>query len=130
MHYTRKKQYLINLVRVIDGDTILADITMGFNIILKNKSIRLYGNDAHELYSKNHFLADAAKTFLRNLLITNQLMIEVEEKETDKYGRILATVYKYTSTEEWININELMLKNNHSTPAIIVSGKYIKKKNT
>ena len=35
--------YKAKLIRVIDGDTIVADIDLGFNMILRDQHIRLTG---------------------------------------------------------------------------------------
>ena len=49
-------QYKAKVRRVIDGDSIVCDIDLGFGIILKERNIRLFGIDTCEIRSKN--LAD------------------------------------------------------------------------
>ena len=69
------------VIRVVDGDTI--------RVREKNKEItvRLYGIDAPE--SKQAGGAEATE-FLRDLLLTNQVALEV--LDTDRYGRKVAIV--------------------------------------
>ena len=49
----KRYHYSAELVRVIDGDTIVAHINLGFNTILKNETIRLNGINAPETRTKN-----------------------------------------------------------------------------
>lgn len=41
-------EYKSKITNIIDGDTIVADIDLGFNIILSNQSIRLNELDTPE----------------------------------------------------------------------------------
>src|SRR5215213_8353540 len=54
--------YSVRLVRVVDGDTIVFDIDLGFKVWLRNQSVRLYGVNTAEMNS-----SDAAK---RELAVT------------------------------------------------------------
>ena len=38
-------EYRINIVKIIDGDTVDVDIDLGFGVWLKKQRIRLYGID-------------------------------------------------------------------------------------
>lgn len=127
MHTNKPNSYSIKLIRVIDGDTICADIYCPFKITLREYSIRLFGNDSHELYKKNHIAATAAKSALNNILKDKFLMIEVDPKEFDKYGRVLATVFYYEPQQGWINANAEMITREFATPALFVRGKYVKR---
>ena len=40
--------YKANIVRVIDGDTVVADIDLGFDVWLRKEHLRLVGIDAPE----------------------------------------------------------------------------------
>jgi len=40
--------YKISLVRVIDGDTIVVNIDLGFKVVLHKQYIRLHGIDTPE----------------------------------------------------------------------------------
>ncbi len=108
-------EYIIKLNRVIDGDTIVADVDLGFGVWLKDQYIRLYGVDTPELKSKDkaHRAAGLlAKTKLTEFLSSAQgLSIKSEnfEPEDDKYGRILGTII----TDRGENVNHYLLNNKY-----------------
>jgi len=41
-------EYHAKVINVIDGDTIVVDIDLGFNVVLSNQSVRLLGVDTPE----------------------------------------------------------------------------------
>ena len=41
-------EYKVNVLRVVDGDTVDVDIDLGFSTWLKKQRIRLYGIDTPE----------------------------------------------------------------------------------
>jgi micrococcal nuclease len=40
-----KNEYDVDIVRVVDGDTVDVDIHLGFNIVLRNERVRIVGID-------------------------------------------------------------------------------------
>lgn len=90
--------YKIELIRVIDGDTIEVNIDLGFGITIR-KTVRLAKINAPEMNTLEgkvnrleltHFLADKKLT-------------AVTEKPMDKYGRWLATIYAGDiSVNQWM----------------------------
>ena len=86
--------YYCTVVRVIDGDTFVADIDLGFGICLLRKHIRIYGVNTPEVVGKTKDAGLKARNYLEEWLKLNasDLWIIVENKQ-DKYGRILARVY-------------------------------------
>lgn len=85
--------YEAEIVRIIDGDSIVVDIDLGFNTWLRNQSIRLYGIDTPEIRTKDldekaHGLM--AKQFVEGLIKPGDEVIlrTVYDKE-EKFGRIL-----------------------------------------
>ena len=42
-------EYRAHIIKVYDGDTVTADIDLGFNVILKKQKLRLIGIDAPEI---------------------------------------------------------------------------------
>jgi micrococcal nuclease len=83
--------YNAKLIRVVDGDTVIAMVDLGFNT-WKQTNIRFYGIDAYE--SRTRDLEEKEKG-----LKAKQLVIDVLEKSNgefilksmglDKYGRSL-----------------------------------------
>ena len=87
--------YNAKVVRVVDGDTIDADIDLGFDIKIK-KRIRLAGIDAPESRTRN--LAEkkmglASKERLKELLEGSANEFELESTELGKYGRVLGKLH-------------------------------------
>jgi len=94
-------KYFAELIRIIDGDTFVAKIDLGFSTHRK-ETVRLAGINTPEsrtrnLEEKKHGLA--AKKALGDML-TNCKELIVEVKEVGKYGRALGVVYA-----DGININ-------------------------
>tara|TARA_R100001163_G_C5016954_1_gene160956 strand:+ start:356 stop:811 length:456 start_codon:yes stop_codon:yes gene_type:complete len=89
-------QYKAKVRRVIDGDSIVCDIDLGFGIILKERNVRLFGIDTCEIRSKN--LAEKqfgklAKEFVRRQLPRGfDVILSTHLDKNDKFGRILAEV--------------------------------------
>ena len=88
-------RYNATVSRVVDGDTIDADIDLGFDI--KNKKrIRLAGINAPESRTRN--LAEkkmglASKERLKEMLEGAANCFELESTELGKYGRVLGRLH-------------------------------------
>ena len=84
-------RYNAKLDRVVDGDTIDAEIDLGFEITIK-KRIRLGGINAPESRTRN--LAEkkmglAAKERLKEMLEGSAIEFELESTKLGKYGRVI-----------------------------------------
>lgn len=84
-------QYRATVRSVTDGDTIRADIDLGFNMVMRNAVIRLSGINAPETKTPE---GRVAKTYLTERLpVGTELLLVSHKDETEKYGRILGTIY-------------------------------------
>ena len=97
--------YKAKLDRVVDGDTIDANIDLGFDITI-HKRIRLAGIDTPE--SRTRDLEEkarglASKDKLIELLGDGDFVLE--SKEVGKYGRVLGTLLV-----EDVNINDTLVQ--------------------
>ena len=104
--------YKAKLDRVIDGDTINANIDLGFDITI-HKRIRLTGIDTPEsrtrdLEEKARGLASKAR--LIELIGDGDFILE--SREVGKFGRVLGTIY--TIAEESININDTLVEEGYA----------------
>tara|TARA_R100001463_G_scaffold55202_1_gene106599 strand:+ start:669 stop:1073 length:405 start_codon:yes stop_codon:yes gene_type:complete len=104
--------YKAKLDRVVDGDTIDANINLGFDITI-HKRIRLTGIDTPEsrtrdLEEKARGLASKAR--LIELLGEGNFILE--SREVGKFGRVLGTIY--TVAEESININDKLVEEGYA----------------
>ena len=111
--------YKIKLERVVDGDTIDANIDLGFDVSVK-KRIRLQGINAPE--SRTRDLEEkarglAAKDRVKQLL-EGANEIQLKSHGVGKYGRCLGELHidvvdgKEKMTLE--NVNELLIKEGHA----------------
>lgn len=106
--------YKATVVRVVDGDTIRIDIDLGFDIVLKNQSVRLYKVDTPE--SRTTDLKEKAAGLLAKNVVKNfidqgsKVIIKTSLDTKGKFGRILGTII----TEEGTNINEYLINNNYA----------------
>lgn len=88
-------RYNAKLDRVVDGDTIDAEIDLGFEITIK-KRIRLGGINAPESRTRN--LAEkkmglAAKERLKEMLEGSANEFELESTKLGKYGRVIGRIH-------------------------------------
>ena len=116
------------VVKIIDGDTIDADIDLGFHITVR-KRIRLYGIDAPEtrLQSKIKNLEDrkkekslglSAKARVSEICSTNSVYLE--SVKIGKYGRVVGTIYYLEDDigveDDFVSINDLLIAEGHAKP--------------
>ena len=101
--------YKAKLDIVVDGDTVDANINLGFDITI-HKRIRLTGIDTPEsrtrdLEEKKRGLA--AKNRLIELLGNGEFILE--SREVGKFGRVLGTIHVGKS-----NINDQLVEEGHA----------------
>jgi len=99
-----------NILKVVDGDTIDADIDLGFSISLE-KRIRLAGVDTPESRTtdlKEKAMGLEVKEWLKHRLeFAKDILIKTELPDsTEKYGRIIG--HLFINGEE-ISINNQMI---------------------
>jgi micrococcal nuclease len=106
--------YNANVVRIVDGDTIRLDIDLGFDIVLKNQSVRLYKVDTPECRTrdlKEKAAGLLAKEVVQNLIaVGERVFIRTKLDTKGKFGRLLGTII----TTDNININEHLIDNNYA----------------
>ncbi len=108
-------EYQAKIVRVVDGDTVHAEVDLGFDIRFTMK-LRLMGINAPELRTDD---GKSARDFLMRLLMVNgeyqTCTIRTEKDRTEKYGRYLATIF-VPSGEFALNVNLEMIENGYAVP--------------
>jgi micrococcal nuclease len=108
-------QYNAKLRRVVDGDTVDAEIDMGFNIFIKER-IRLMGIDTPEKRTRNLFEKSwglAASARLIELLEENDnnFVIETKIDKKGKFGRVLGDIII-----NGVNINQQLVTEGLAIP--------------
>jgi micrococcal nuclease len=108
-------EYYAKVKEVIDGDTVVADIDLGFNVVLSNQKIRLNGIDTPESRTSDkvekHYgvlSKNFTKAFIDNCK-DKYIIVKTEiNEETEKFGRVLGRVFNPDTKEE---LNEALIKN-------------------
>ena len=111
--------YKAKLLRVVDGDTVDAEIDLGFDVSVK-KRIRLVGINTPECRTrdlKEKALGLAAKDRVKAILAENP-KFDLESTEVGKYGRVLGrihiTVLDGTESLTQICLNDQLVKEKHA----------------
>jgi len=99
-----------SIAKVVDGDTIDADIDLGFDISL-TKRIRLAGIDTPESRTKDEYekkLGLESKEWLKKRLeFAKDIIIRTEKPDsTEKYGRIIGHLF---INDEETSLNNQMI---------------------
>lgn len=98
--------YKFNLTRVIDGDTLVGNIDLGFKMMMFDQHLRLWGIDTPEIRGIQKVQGKLVKLFVQQSLLDQDIIISSKGK--DNFGRILSIVY-YGNTNIKINLNNLLL---------------------
>jgi len=107
-------EYNCKIVRVIDGDSIILDIDLGFGLWIHGESIRLFGVDCPECRSRDKeekAAGLAAKEFVEDALHVGGIY-RLQTKEKGKFGRYLGTIYLTDDT----SINAALVKERLAVP--------------
>lgn len=91
-----QNKYDVDVVKVVDGDTVDVDIDLGFGICLKDERVRVMGIDTPESRTSDKVekvFGLAAKDRLKELLENGAMLVTTEDKHGEdmkgKFGRIL-----------------------------------------
>lgn len=106
--------YKCKLIRVIDGDTIHADVDLGFHTWRK-VNLRLADIDAPEIKTldpeeKAQGLKSAHHLELKLLEESPEGIFYIQSKGVDSFGRSIATIF----TEKGDDINTYLLEGGHA----------------
>ena len=89
-------EYKVNILKIVDGDTVDVDIDLGFGMWIKDERVRMMGIDTPESRTRDKVekkFGLASKERLKSLLgKTATLKTQVNKKGEDmkgKFGRIL-----------------------------------------
>lgn len=111
--------YKATLVRVIDGDTVVLSIDLGFKVTFQLNA-RLYGINAPEVHGTTRDAGLAAAAYLRTLLASSSVLL-VESKAIDKFAGRYDMVYDMVLSTQaadgaLVNINNAMVASGHAVP--------------
>jgi len=105
--------YPAEIERIIDGDTIVADLSLGLGVILDDQYIRFYGIDVWETRGEERPKGLLAKEYVIRRLGEGKLEIEIRPEwgshGRGKYGRWLGVLYI-----DGVNINTELVEKGHA----------------
>ncbi len=109
-------EYRARITRVIDGDTVEAEIDLGFHVAI-SVTLRLAGINAPEIRGAERPRGLAATRYLESLLDdlagdTRELTVRTQKDVTEKYGRYLADLIAGE-----VNLNHALVAAGHAVPA-------------
>lgn len=109
-------EYKANLVRVVDGDTVIPDVDLGFGIHA-NLDFRLLGLNAPEMVGATKVAGTAAKYELARLITLGPMRIV--STKSDKYGRWLATIYVKLDDGSEMDVNATLVATGFAVPYMV-----------
>jgi micrococcal nuclease len=113
---TMPYEYKAKFKKVIDGDTLILDIDLGFNIVLSNQTVRLIGIDTPESRSKDKiekiFGILSKKAVEEFMKAEDKLIIQTvfNDDNEDKFGRILGKII----TSSKVCLNDWLIDHNYA----------------
>jgi micrococcal nuclease len=110
-------EYYATVTNVVDGDTIVIDIDLGFNVVLSNQSARLVGVDTPESRTSDKvektfglISKEYTKKFVESC--NNHVIVRTQKPDSsEKFGRILGDVINPETREV---LNESLIKNGYA----------------
>ena len=104
-------EYKAKVTKIIDGDTIRCDIDLGFDIVMANQTIRLFGIDTPESRTRDKeekFYGNISKQFLNDYCPKGSyITLRTHLDKKGKFGRILGEIIVNK-----VNLNEQMIEEN------------------
>ena len=103
-------EYRCTVTRVVDGDTVDAEIDLGFDIVFKSR-IRLFGVDTPE--SRTRDLDEKARGKLASAFLSEKIeqanFVKVQTKldKKGKFGRVLGVI-----VADDLDLNQEMIRQN------------------
>lgn len=99
-------RYRATVVRIIDGDTIVVDIDLGFNVVLHKQHIRLYNIEAPEVRGEEREQGLVSKAALENMIPPGST-VYIQTYKGRSFNRWIAEIWNEDQTT---NINESMVQ--------------------
>ena len=110
-------EYHATVTNIVDGDTIVIDIDLGFDVVLSNQSVRLSGVDTPESRTTDKIekvFGLISKEYTKKFVESCNKHVIVRTQKPDsseKFGRILGDVINPETKEV---LNESLIKNGYA----------------
>ena len=117
-------EYRVNVIKVVDGDTVDVDIDLGFGVWLKDERVRIMGIDTPESRTSDKVekkFGLAAKNRLKQLLGKHAILRTQVNKDGEdmkgKFGRILGDFEAYDAkNDRHTMVTEILIQEGHCVP--------------
>ena len=115
-------EYRVNVIKVVDGDTVDVDIDLGFGVWLKGERVRIMGIDTPESRTSDKVekkFGLAAKARLKSLLGKQAVLKTQVNKDGEdmkgKFGRILGDFEAYDAKRDrHTMVTEILIDEGHA----------------
>ena len=118
----QQNEYDVQVIKVVDGDTVDVDIDLGFGVKLTDERVRIMGIDTPESRTRDKvedLFGEAAKARLKELMKDGGKLITTEDRKGEdmkgKFGRILGD-FKVDYNGEMKRVTEIMEMEGHCVP--------------
>lgn len=104
--------YYADIIKVYDGDTVTADIDLGFHTWRRNEKLRLFGIDAPEVRGEEKQSGFKSRDWFRAQILNKRIIvntIKYKGNTRGKYGRYLARIFVRTG-ETCLSINDELVE--------------------
>lgn len=107
------------VTRVLDGDTVVMEVSPAFHIHLRDYKFRLFGIDTPETDSKDPAEKKAglaSKKFTTDAVLGKEVLVESKRmarsglEKVDSFGRYLAVIYYVDADGVQRNLNQELLE--------------------
>ena len=105
-------EYQANLIKIVDGDTLDADIDLGFSVWVR-KRVRLVNIDTWESRTRDKEEKKrglAAKARLKELIKENKNQFILISHGLGKFGRVLGEIL----LDDDRNVNDILIEEGHA----------------
>ncbi|MEM9359958.1 MAG: thermonuclease family protein [Pseudomonadota bacterium] len=100
-------QYAAEITDVYDGDTVTADIDLGFHTWRRGERLRLYGINAPEVRGSERAEGLVSRDALREKILHKEVIVCTIKDRKGKYGRYLARLFLDSEDiNEWLVAND------------------------
>jgi micrococcal nuclease len=116
-------EYSARITRVIDGDTVVADVDLGFSVQIR-ETFRLYGINAPEIRGRDLTPADRKKgkestEHLEHLIkLHSPICMHTIRDRRGKYGRYLAILYGKDMDGIRLDLNQQMVEDGQAVKGV------------
>jgi len=103
-------EYNAKIISIYDGDTVTAEVDLGFNVAITEK-FRLVRINAPEVRGEEREDGLKSRDRLRELILNKKVTIKTLKDRKGKYGRYLAEIY-INQDDETTNVNDWLVTEN------------------